>query len=99
VEIALPAIELLSEKGLRGSYYGSSNPPVELEMLAGLAAAGRLQLGDVVSHLTDLDGIEAALGRLRRGEGARTVVVTDPALAGVDPRTGPAPPPRSARPA
>ena len=56
-------------------------------MLAGLAAAGRLQLGDVVSHLTDLDGIEAALGRLRRGEGARTVVVTDPALAGADPGT------------
>ena len=87
VEISLPAIELLSEKGLRGSYYGSSNPPADLTMLAGLAAAGRLQLGDVVSHLTDRDGIEAALGRLRRGEGARTVVVTDPALAGADPGT------------
>jgi S-(hydroxymethyl)glutathione dehydrogenase/alcohol dehydrogenase len=88
IEVSLPAIELLSEKGLRGSYYGSSNPPADLAMLAGLAAGGRLQLGDVVSHLTDLDGIEAALGRLRRGEGARTVVVTDPALAGAEP--GPA---------
>ena len=85
VEVALPALELLSEKGLRGSYYGSSNPGVELGVLAGMAAAGRLELADVVSHVTDLDGIEAAFGRLRRGEGARTVAVADAALAGVDP--------------
>lgn len=81
VEVALPALELLSEKGIRGSYYGSSNPPVELAMLADMAAAGRLGLADVVSHRTDLDGVEAALDRLRRGEGARTVVVLDAALA------------------
>jgi hypothetical protein len=35
----------------------------------------------VVSRLTDLDGIEAALGRLRRGEGVRTIAVMDPVLA------------------
>ena len=54
-------------------------------MLAGMAAAGRLELADVVSHVTDLDGIEAAFGRLRRGEGARTVAIADAALAGVQP--------------
>ncbi len=31
--------------------------------------------------MTDLDGVEEALGRLRRGEGARTVVIVDPDLA------------------
>jgi Zn-dependent alcohol dehydrogenase len=50
--------------------------------LAALALAGELDLAGVVSHTTDLDGVEAALGRLRRGEGARTVVIVDPELSG-----------------
>jgi hypothetical protein len=35
----------------------------------------------VVSHVTDLDGIEAAFERLRAGEGARTIALIDEALA------------------
>ena len=84
-EVTLPAFELLSEKGLKGSYYGSANPAAELGMLARLVASGRLDVGDVVTHLTDLDGIDAALGRLRAGVGARTVVVVDAGLAGAPP--------------
>jgi threonine dehydrogenase-like Zn-dependent dehydrogenase len=45
-------------------------------------ADGRLEVADTVSHLTGLDGIEAAFERLRRGSGARTVAVLDPAIAG-----------------
>ena len=45
-------------------------------------AAGRLTLADVVTHLTDLDGIGDALERLRRGDGARTVAILDRDLAG-----------------
>jgi S-(hydroxymethyl)glutathione dehydrogenase / alcohol dehydrogenase len=82
VEVALPALELLSEKGLKGSYYGSANPPLALAMVAELVAGGRLPAGDVVSHVTDLGGIEEAFGRLRRGEGARTLAVVDAGLAG-----------------
>ena len=81
-EVALPALELLSEKGLRGCYYGSANPTVEIGQLARLAADGRFALGDVVTHTCGLDGIEAAFGRLRRGEGLRTLVVLDAELAG-----------------
>jgi S-(hydroxymethyl)glutathione dehydrogenase / alcohol dehydrogenase len=81
-EVALPAFDLLSEKGLKGCYYGSADPGPELAMLARLVAAGRLTLGDVVTHVTDLGGIDAALERLRRGDGARTIVVLDAALAG-----------------
>ena len=73
---------LLSEKSLRGSFYGSGNPAAEIGQLAGLATTGDLDVGNVVTHLTDLDGVEEALERLRRGEGARTVVVLDPELAG-----------------
>ena len=36
-----------------------------------------------MTHVDALDGIEAALERLRRGEGARTVLVVDAELAGV----------------
>ena len=46
-------------------------------------------VADAVSHLTDLDGIEAAFERLRRGSGARTVAVIDPALAGAPECAGP----------
>jgi S-(hydroxymethyl)glutathione dehydrogenase/alcohol dehydrogenase len=81
VEASVPAIEFLSEKSLRGSFYGSGYPAREIAELAGLVATGGLDVAATVSHVTDLDGIEAALERLRRGEGARTVAVVDPELA------------------
>jgi len=82
VEVSLPAIEFLSDKGIRGSYYGSGDPAADLPALAELAECGELDLSDVVTHVSDLDGVEEALDRLRRGEGARTVLVLDAALAG-----------------
>jgi S-(hydroxymethyl)glutathione dehydrogenase / alcohol dehydrogenase len=80
-DACVPALDLLSEKSLRGSYYGSGNPPVEIARLGRLMADGRLTVADAVSHLTDLEGIEAAFERLRRGSGARTVAVLDATLA------------------
>jgi S-(hydroxymethyl)glutathione dehydrogenase/alcohol dehydrogenase len=74
-DVPLPAFDLISEKTLRGSAYGSGDPATELRVLAGLAAEGCLDVGDVVSHTTELEGIEAAFERLRRGEGARTVAL------------------------
>jgi S-(hydroxymethyl)glutathione dehydrogenase/alcohol dehydrogenase len=85
-EVSVPALQLLSEKALRGSYYGSGNATVEIARLGRLMADGRLEVADAVSHLTDLDGIEEAFGRLRRGSGARTVAVIDAALAGAPKR-------------
>jgi S-(hydroxymethyl)glutathione dehydrogenase/alcohol dehydrogenase len=82
VEVSLPAIEFLSEKGIKGSYYGSANVAAELPELAALAAIGRLELGDVVSHFVDLGHVNEAFDRLRRGEGARTVVLLDAEQAG-----------------
>jgi len=35
----------------------------------------------VITHTTELDGVQEALDRLRRGEGARTVVIVDRELA------------------
>jgi S-(hydroxymethyl)glutathione dehydrogenase / alcohol dehydrogenase len=85
-ELRVPALELLSEKGVRGSYYGSGDPSREIARLAGLMADGRIEVGDAVSHLTDLAGIEEAFARLRAGSGARTVAVLDAELAGAPAR-------------
>jgi S-(hydroxymethyl)glutathione dehydrogenase/alcohol dehydrogenase len=87
VDVALPALELLSEKGIRGSYYGSGDAPALLAEMARLALAGRYPVGDVVTHVTDLDGIEAAFERLRAGEGARTIALIDESLAGYSGRS------------
>jgi S-(hydroxymethyl)glutathione dehydrogenase/alcohol dehydrogenase len=81
VDVCVPAIDFSSEKSLRGSFYGSGNPADEIRELAQQAASGGLDVGGVVSHRTDLEGIEKAFERLRNGEGARTVVVIDPDLA------------------
>ncbi len=82
VDVALPALELLSEKGIRGSYYGSGDAGALLASMAEMTASGRFAVADVVTHVTDLEGIEGAFERLRAGEGARTLVLLDAALAG-----------------
>ncbi len=80
-EVSLPAIEMLSEKRIIGSYYGSGDPGLSLRSLTALAADGRLDLAQVVSHRIELDQIPEAFDRLRRGEGNRSVVIIDPDLA------------------
>jgi Zn-dependent alcohol dehydrogenase len=80
VDISVPGIEFLSDKSLLGTYYGSGDAARDLPALAELVLAGELDLERVVTHTTDLDGVEGALERLRRGEGARTVVIVDPSL-------------------
>jgi S-(hydroxymethyl)glutathione dehydrogenase/alcohol dehydrogenase len=83
VEVSLPAIEFLAEKTITGSYYGSADVHAALDQLVQLVVDGRLDLGEVVSYLIGLDDVEAALERLRRGQGARSVIVIDEELAGV----------------
>jgi len=89
IEVSLPAIEFLSEKSIKGSYYGSADPAQAFPGLLELVRSGRLELGDVVSDLIELEDIEAAFGRLRRGEGARSVVIIDAGLAGASPGARP----------
>jgi S-(hydroxymethyl)glutathione dehydrogenase/alcohol dehydrogenase len=84
VEAAVPAIEFLSDKSLVGTYYGSGDPAAELPGLAELTLSGELDLAGVITHVDGLEGVAAALNRLRRGEGARTVLLVDRTLAGYD---------------
>jgi S-(hydroxymethyl)glutathione dehydrogenase/alcohol dehydrogenase len=82
VEVTLPAIEFLDDKAIRGSYYGSGDAAADLPRLAALALAGELDLGGVVTAVEPLEAVNDALDRLRHGEGARTVLLIDEALAG-----------------
>ena len=61
-----------------------TDAPFTYASMAEETAAGRFPAADVVTHVCDLAGIEAAFARLRRGEGARTVAVLDARLAGAD---------------
>ena len=87
VEASVPAIEFLSEKSLRGSYYGSGDPAAELPGLARMAVAGELDVAGVVTSVEPLEAVNDALDRLRQGEGARTVLIVDPTLAGYEATT------------
>ena len=84
VEASVPAIEFLNDKSLRGTYYGSGDPAAELPRLAAMALAGELDLAGVVTSVGPLEGVNDALDRLRHGEGARTVLIIDPTLAGYE---------------
>ncbi len=74
-EVAIPAIDFTSEKTLRGCFYGSSQAAAEMPALMRMVADGRLDLADAVSHRIGLDDLEQAFERLRRGQGARSVVL------------------------
>jgi Zn-dependent alcohol dehydrogenase len=82
VDVSLPATDFLSEKTITGSYYGSADVHSAIRELAQLVVDGRLDLADVVSDVIALEDVEPALDRLRRGEGARSVVVIDESVAG-----------------
>ena len=82
VEVSIRALDFLSEKTIRGSYYGSADTHDFLPGLVTLLIAGRLDLADVVSELIELDDVQEAMDRLRRGEGARSVAIVDAELAG-----------------
>lgn len=82
VDVTIPAIEFLADKCIRGSYYGSGDAASDLPRLAALALTGELDLGGVVTAVEPLEAVNDALDRLRAGEGARTVLLVDPELAG-----------------
>ena len=67
------------ERGIRllGSNYGSAIPAETFPELARHAVAGRLPIGRLVEERIDLGGLADAFAALRRGEGARRVVVFD----------------------
>ena len=62
-------------KQIRGSNYGSAMPAVDFPRIATLYAEGRLPLDLLVTERIGLESVEDALDAMRRGDGARRVVV------------------------
>ena len=62
-------------KQIRGSNYGSATPAVAFPRIAALYAEGRLPLDLLVTERIGLEAVEGALDAMRRGDGARRVVV------------------------
>ncbi len=64
-------------RSILGSNYGSTVASVDFPRLAELQLAGRLPIERLIDHRIGLDGLEPAFERMRRGEGARSVVGFD----------------------
>jgi S-(hydroxymethyl)glutathione dehydrogenase / alcohol dehydrogenase len=60
---------------LLGSNYGSTRPGADFPRLAGLYLAGRLPIDRVISERIRLDDVNRAFQHMRRGEGARRVIL------------------------
>jgi S-(hydroxymethyl)glutathione dehydrogenase/alcohol dehydrogenase len=67
------------ERGVRllGSNYGSAIPAASFPELVRHAVAGRLPIGRLIEERIGLDDLSDAFAAMRRGDGARRVVVFD----------------------
>jgi S-(hydroxymethyl)glutathione dehydrogenase / alcohol dehydrogenase len=75
-EVSLSALDIFSSaRTLRSSVYGSSDPDVEIPVLAGHVLSGALTLDHLVTDRIGLADVPAAFVRMSRGEGARSVVL------------------------
>jgi S-(hydroxymethyl)mycothiol dehydrogenase len=76
MRIDLPMIEFFGRGGaLKPSWYGDCLPSRDFPVLVEHYLAGRLDLDGFVSETIGIDEVEAAFGRMQRGEVLRSVVV------------------------
>lgn len=76
MRIDLPLLDVFGRGGaLKSSWYGDCLPSRDFPMLVDLYLQGRLPLERFVSEEIGLEQVEAAFGRMQRGEVLRSVVV------------------------
>lgn len=76
MRIELPMIDFFGRGGrLKPSWYGDCLPERDFPTIIDLYLQGRLPLDDFVSETIGLDAVEAAFGKMERGEVLRSVVV------------------------
>lgn len=76
MKIELPMIDFFGRGGrLKPSWYGDCLPERDFPTIIDLYLQGRLPLDDFVSETIGLDAVEAAFGKMERGEVLRSVVV------------------------
>ncbi len=75
MRLELPLLDLFSRGGaLKSSWYGDCLPSRDFPMLIDLYRQGRFPLDAFVSETIGIDDVEAAFGRMTRGEVLRSVV-------------------------
>jgi S-(hydroxymethyl)glutathione dehydrogenase/alcohol dehydrogenase len=62
-------------KAVRGSNYGSADPGRDFPKIAGEYLDGRLPLEVLISERIGLEQLDGAFDAMRRGDGARRVIV------------------------
>jgi S-(hydroxymethyl)glutathione dehydrogenase/alcohol dehydrogenase len=67
--------QLIDERRITGSYYGSTRPAVDIPRLVALYGAGRLLIDELITAEVPQSQINEALEGLKTGAVARTVIV------------------------
>jgi S-(hydroxymethyl)mycothiol dehydrogenase len=76
MRIDLPMIDFFGRGGaLKPSWYGDCLPARDFPKLVDLYLQGRLDLDLFVSETIGIEDVEAAFGRMQRGDVLRSVVV------------------------
>jgi S-(hydroxymethyl)glutathione dehydrogenase/alcohol dehydrogenase len=74
--VDLGALELFYfARSVTGCVYGSTDPEVDVPQLIQAWRDGGLNLEALVTHHTDLTGVDAAFARMKEGRGARTLLI------------------------
>ncbi|WP_436787425.1 Zn-dependent alcohol dehydrogenase [Yinghuangia sp. YIM S10712] len=74
--VGFSALELFHfARTLTGCVYGSIDPARDIPRLVGHVAAGRIDLGSLVTARIGLDGVNDAFAAMRSGRGARALVL------------------------
>lgn len=73
--VSLPAFEFISEKNIRGCFYGSSRFHADVPVILERIRSGRMRIDGMVSHSVPLEELETAFSRLRSGDGVRTTLI------------------------
>jgi len=75
VAVSVPVMPLIiTDRTIKGSYYGSSQALRDFPRFISLIENGRLDLGSMVTRHLPLDDIESAFDAMREGDGIRSVV-------------------------
>jgi S-(hydroxymethyl)glutathione dehydrogenase/alcohol dehydrogenase len=74
--LPVPVLPLiLTDRTIKGSYYGSAQALRDFPRFISLIESGRLDLGSMVSQRLPLDRLEEAFDTMRDGTGIRSVIV------------------------
>ena len=75
--VSLPGAAFLSEKGMIGSFYGSTRQTYDMAWLMELYRQGRLKIDELISRRYAPDQINEAYEALKNGEVNRSVLIYD----------------------